>query len=139
MPGPYTPKSVTLAVSTTAGGGSSTPLLDMISYNLEDGNTGDVTTWTFGRATPHRRAGDPDQSYSLDGLLNWSDPGQTLLRTARDSGTTIYLTETYPDGAEVVYEAKVTEAPHSATADGDWVENAFSLAIIDVTRTAPST
>lgn len=135
MAGPYDPKDVELAVG--AASPAATPLLDMVGYAFEDGNAGDITTWTFGRATPHRRAGSPEQSYSLDGLLNWEDPGQVLLRTHRDSGDTIFLLETYPDGATVEYSGKVTEAPHNASADGDWVENAFTIAIEGVTRTAP--
>lgn len=135
----YNPKDVVLTVASEAGASSGTPLPRLTAAAFEDGNTGDVTTYFLGSHTPIRRAGDPDQSLSLDGVLEWADAGQTMLREARDSGDTVYLTETYPDGAAVEYEAKVTEAPHSMSADGDWVENAFTLSVISIDRTAPTT
>jgi hypothetical protein len=134
----YDPKDVSLTVSATAGGTGGTPLPRLTAASFEDGNTGDVTTYFLGSHTPAKRAGSPDQSLSLDGVLDWADAGQTMLRDARKSGDTVYVTETYPDGAKVEYEAKVTAAPHSMSADGDWVENAYTLSVISVTETAPT-
>lgn len=135
----YNPKDVALTVADEAGAASGTPLPRLTSAAFEDGNTGDVTTYFIGSHVPAKRAGNPDQTLALNGVLDWADAGQTMLRNARYSNDTIYLTETYPGGRTVEYETKVMAAPHSMTADGDWVENAFTLSIISIDHTDPST
>lgn len=145
MPGPYDPQDVELWVAKeglnattgapTGAPGTWQPLYEITSYDAGAGTEGEVRTPVFGRATDHVRAGRQTQDYTLNGLLNWDDVGQTILRDAYNGvGGRTWFRRVYPDSHRVTQEVKVTEAPDSADSDGDWVENAFSLLGVRGTR-----
>jgi hypothetical protein len=127
MPAPYDPADVELWVSPTGVEGTFVQIMEMTSQDANRGTEGLVKTDTFGRATPHTRAGRKTSSYSLSGLLNFDDPGQTILRDAYDDGSAIWYRRLFPDDHRVTEEGRVTEAPDSAERDGDWVENGFTI------------
>lgn len=132
MPGPYDPEDIHLYVAATEAG-PYTELFEMTSQSLSAGSDSTVRTHTFGRSTPHVKAGDHTSSYSLSGLLNWDDAGQTILRDAYEDKTAVWFRRVFGDPPTTVglhrttEKCMVTEAPDSADADGDWVENGFTL------------
>jgi hypothetical protein len=102
---------------------------DMNAYeNTSDAPTED--TAVFDRAVAYSGPGVPVESFTIDGLLNPTDPGQEILRAARKDRTSVWA-RILPDGTNgYVQEFRVGARRHGAGAGAGFQTHGFTLSAV---------
>jgi hypothetical protein len=137
MPGPYDPKNARVRFSSTQAGTYTNGAL-FTSYSHDAGTENATTSRYFGGES--RRAGDPTDSGTLNAFFENPDTtGQDLLRTARDTGGTVWM-QRCPVGTATgakVYQMQITVDSYNESADvnSDNVTVTFSYTAVQGTIT----
>lgn len=126
---PINPSTTLVRVAPDVAGvpGTFATIVDVTGYSADHGAEDPSETFVFGEVSPHTRAGDNTDDYSIDGLYNVADTnGQNVLKNSRDSGVYCWL-RVLQDGVNgYTQKVRVITYSDNAERDGDWVLVSFT-------------
>jgi hypothetical protein len=125
--GVQTGDKIVIEVETTDGGGVYVPVNDMNRFSRRN-TRGATRTRVFMRARPYLTRGQRETTATISGLLNTTDTGQGLLRTAMNTDVPIRL-RILPDGTNgFIQQFYVNNTGNDATPDpADMQDASFEL------------
>jgi hypothetical protein len=134
MPKAYDPRFTALAVAPDVNDapGSFIPVANMTTTGFDEGEDDPSEIKVFHSDIPYTKAGDDTLEVSLDGLIDLTDAGQNLLRTAKRAKTRCWVKITHrgvsgDEPAGVQMQCRVSSNSEGSEREGDFVTAAFSL------------